>query len=38
VSERFAKEIGADGWAGDAVGAVATAKRLMAARPAPVHR
>jgi methylmalonyl-CoA mutase cobalamin-binding domain/chain len=38
VSERFAQEIGADGWAGDALGAVATAKRLMAARPAPVHR
>jgi 5-methyltetrahydrofolate--homocysteine methyltransferase len=31
VSEGFAREIGADGWAGDAVGAVATAKRLLAA-------
>ena len=38
VSESFAKEIGADGWAGDAVGAVAAAKRLLAARPAAVHR
>jgi methylmalonyl-CoA mutase cobalamin-binding domain/chain len=35
VSESFAREIGADGWAGDAVGAIATAKRLLA--PA-VHR
>jgi methylmalonyl-CoA mutase cobalamin-binding domain/chain len=38
VSESFAHEIGADGWAGDAVGAVATAKRLMAAQPSVVHR
>jgi methylmalonyl-CoA mutase cobalamin-binding domain/chain len=38
VSEAFAKEIGADGWAGDAMGAVATAKRLLAARPPAIHR
>jgi methanogenic corrinoid protein MtbC1 len=37
VSESFAREIGADGWAGDAVAAVATAKRLLAEQ-APVHR
>ena len=35
VSENFAREIGADGWAADAVGAIATAKRLLAP---PVHR
>ncbi len=38
VSESFAGEIHADGWAADAVGAVTTAKRLLAAREAPVHR
>ena len=30
VSEGFAHEIGADGWAGDAVEAIATVKRLLA--------
>jgi len=38
VSERFANEIGADGWAADAVGAVATAKRLLATRAPTIHR
>jgi methanogenic corrinoid protein MtbC1 len=38
VSESFAREIGADGWAGDAVSAVSTAKRLLAERTAAVHR
>jgi len=32
VSENFAREIGADGWAADAVGAIATVKRLLAHR------
>jgi methylmalonyl-CoA mutase cobalamin-binding domain/chain len=38
VSESFAKEIGADGWAADAVGAVATARQLLAAQPTAIHR
>jgi methanogenic corrinoid protein MtbC1 len=34
TTEKWAKDIGADGWAGDAVTAVSLAVRLLAKKPA----